>query len=235
MWCDISGEAAGEIWNWSLLGVKGLKSSMLNSFSTASQHNVSVTEVKHSTLISTASICTLGNQSGFSRMGIHMSSSSPALWPPRHFHAATTVSVFPKPALSKNNLEFCTGGALNNRMECKFYVSSLFCIFPVELYSLCWLISTFFRHTYSVHITPEKDRHWFGDLLVTTFAKFKDRIYSISFPRVINFKFPLQPHQKCFHHTVWRTWLFITSSDTNSRYLTFVTGAFLHCPLLDWG
>ena len=27
MWCDISGGAAREIWNWSLLGVKGLKSS----------------------------------------------------------------------------------------------------------------------------------------------------------------------------------------------------------------
>ena len=25
MWCNISGEAAGKIWNWSLLGVKGLK------------------------------------------------------------------------------------------------------------------------------------------------------------------------------------------------------------------
>ena len=25
MWCNISGEAAGEIWKWSLLGVKGLK------------------------------------------------------------------------------------------------------------------------------------------------------------------------------------------------------------------
>ena len=25
MWCNISGEAAGEIWDWSLLGVKGLK------------------------------------------------------------------------------------------------------------------------------------------------------------------------------------------------------------------
>ena len=24
VWCDISGEAAGEIWHWSLLGVKGL-------------------------------------------------------------------------------------------------------------------------------------------------------------------------------------------------------------------
>ena len=25
VWCNISGEAAGEIWKWSLLGVKGLK------------------------------------------------------------------------------------------------------------------------------------------------------------------------------------------------------------------
>ena len=25
VWCNISGEAAGEVWNWSLLGVKGLK------------------------------------------------------------------------------------------------------------------------------------------------------------------------------------------------------------------
>ena len=24
VWCNSSGEAAGEIWNWSLLGVKGL-------------------------------------------------------------------------------------------------------------------------------------------------------------------------------------------------------------------
>ena len=24
VWCNISGEAAGEIWHWSLLGVKGL-------------------------------------------------------------------------------------------------------------------------------------------------------------------------------------------------------------------
>ena len=26
VWCNISGEATGEIWNWSLLGMKGLKS-----------------------------------------------------------------------------------------------------------------------------------------------------------------------------------------------------------------
>ena len=25
VWCNISGEAAGEIWNWSLLGVKGIQ------------------------------------------------------------------------------------------------------------------------------------------------------------------------------------------------------------------
>ena len=25
VWCNVSGEAAGKIWNWSLLGVKGLK------------------------------------------------------------------------------------------------------------------------------------------------------------------------------------------------------------------
>ena len=25
VWCNIPGEAAGEIWSWSLLGVKGLK------------------------------------------------------------------------------------------------------------------------------------------------------------------------------------------------------------------
>ena len=24
VWCNISGEAAGDIWNWSLLGVEGL-------------------------------------------------------------------------------------------------------------------------------------------------------------------------------------------------------------------
>ena len=24
VWCNIAGEAAGEIWNWSFLGVKGL-------------------------------------------------------------------------------------------------------------------------------------------------------------------------------------------------------------------
>ena len=28
VWCNTSGEAAGEIWNWSLLGVKGFKSSI---------------------------------------------------------------------------------------------------------------------------------------------------------------------------------------------------------------
>ena len=34
--------------------------------------------------------------------------------------------------------------------------------------------------------------------------------------RVIKFKFPLQPHQKYYIFTVWRTWLFIAS-----HYLTY--------------
>ena len=33
-WCNISGEAAGEIWNWSLLGVKGLDSRVSSANST---------------------------------------------------------------------------------------------------------------------------------------------------------------------------------------------------------
>ena len=28
VWCNIAGEAAGEIWNWSFLGVKGLKADL---------------------------------------------------------------------------------------------------------------------------------------------------------------------------------------------------------------
>ena len=32
VWCNISGEFAGEIWNWSLLGVKGLKTTFSQSF-----------------------------------------------------------------------------------------------------------------------------------------------------------------------------------------------------------
>ena len=31
VWCNISGEAVGEIWNWSLLGVKGLMMAYLGS------------------------------------------------------------------------------------------------------------------------------------------------------------------------------------------------------------
>ena len=33
VWCTISGEAAGEIWHWSLLWVKGLKTCLINLFS----------------------------------------------------------------------------------------------------------------------------------------------------------------------------------------------------------
>ena len=33
VWCNISGEAAGEIWNWSLLGVKGLTAIQHYSYS----------------------------------------------------------------------------------------------------------------------------------------------------------------------------------------------------------
>ena len=40
------------------------------------------------------------------------------------------------------------------------------------------------------------------------------------FPRVINFKFPLQPHQKCYI-TVWRTWLSIAYSDERCLYYRF--------------
>ena len=38
-------------------------------------------------------------------------------------------------------------------------------------------------------------------------------VLSLSFPRVINFKFPLQPHQVILHHTAWRISLFIAYSD----------------------
>ena len=31
VWCNISGEAAAEIWNWSVLGVKGLRRSRTNA------------------------------------------------------------------------------------------------------------------------------------------------------------------------------------------------------------
>ena len=44
----------------------------------------------------------------------------------------------------------------------------------------------------------------------------------LSLPRVINFKFTLRPHQKyVLHHTVWRTWLFISYSDQKLLYYQF--------------
>ena len=39
-------------------------------------------------------------------------------------------------------------------------------------------------------------------------------LLTFSLPRLINFKIPLQPHQK--YHTVWRTWLFIAYSGERS-------------------
>ena len=33
VWCNITGETAGEIWSWSLLGVKGLKSNVYSKIS----------------------------------------------------------------------------------------------------------------------------------------------------------------------------------------------------------
>ena len=36
--------------------------------------------------------------------------------------------------------------------------------------------------------------------------------------QAINYKFPLQPHQKYYIHTVWRTWLFIAYSDERWLY-----------------
>ena len=54
-----------------------------------------------------------------------------------------------------------------------------------------------------------------------------------SLPRVINVKFPLQPHKKQ-HYTVWRAWLFIAYSvdrllTTNSHYITY-----MHLSLKGW-
>ena len=39
---------------------------------------------------------------------------------------------------------------------------------------------------------------------------------TLSLPRVINIKFPLQPHQKYYISTVWRTWVFISYSAEKS-------------------
>ena len=44
---------------------------------------------------------------------------------------------------------------------------------------------------------------------------------TLSLPRVINFKFPLHPHQRYYRHTVWRTWLSIAHSYEKWLYYHF--------------
>ena len=46
---------------------------------------------------------------------------------------------------------------------------------------------------------------------------------TLSLPRVIKFKFPLHPHQKYTHHTVWRTWLFIAYADWKTNHAYFLS------------
>ena len=60
---------------------------------------------------------------------------------------------------------------------------------------------------------------WYHHLRKVLSVKYHHRL-TLSLPRVINFKFPLQPH------TVWRTWLFIAIQmkddfSTNSHCLTY--------------
>ena len=47
--------------------------------------------------------------------------------------------------------------------------------------------------------------------------------HTLSLPRVINFKFPLQHTAEVVYHTVWRTWLFIAYSDERWLYYLFPT------------
>ena len=58
-------------------------------------------------------------------------------------------------------------------------------------------------------------------LFVSFATRGKDTL-TLSLPRVINFKFPLQPHLKILHHTAWRTQLF-TVSDERRLYLPILT------------
>ena len=62
-----------------------------------------------------------------------------------------------------------------------------------------------------------------GDVSLATLPSECD-VIAITYllPRVINFKFPLQPHQK--YHTVWRTWLFI-AAQINDISLPILTSA----------
>ena len=51
---------------------------------------------------------------------------------------------------------------------------------------------------------------------------------------VINFKFPLQPHQRKKNHTVWRTWLFIAYSDERLSLYQFSVTSLIRFPLKGW-
>ena len=50
----------------------------------------------------------------------------------------------------------------------------------------------------------------------------KIELLTLSLLRVINVKFPLQPHQKYYTHTVRRTWLFIAYSGERWLYYKFL-------------
>ena len=46
VWCNISGDASGEIWNWSLLGVKDLSWEYLWKQSSFGKPNIQLTELQ---------------------------------------------------------------------------------------------------------------------------------------------------------------------------------------------
>ena len=55
--------------------------------------------------------------------------------------------------------------------------------------------------------------------------------FFLSLPRVINFKLLLQPHvPEILHHTVWRTWFFISYSDERRLTIPILTGTPIHFP-----
>ena len=59
---------------------------------------------------------------------------------------------------------------------------------------------------------------------------------NLSLPRVINFKFPLQLHQKYYITTVWRTWLFIAYWEESwLYYLPILTMSLIHFSSEGWG
>ena len=85
------------------------------------------------------------------------------------------------------------------------------------LFPVCWASCCLF---------PDLDKiKWMNILFCHGHRKW-GKLLPLSLPKVINFKFPLQPHQKYNHQTVrQRTWLFIAYSNerwytTNSYYST---------------